>query len=628
MTRFSFVSVAALACVAVVKPLTAQTFPTPDPVIKRIYALGMDSTDVYRQAHVLLDSLGPRLMGTPNIKRAQDWLVNTYKSWGIDAKEEKYGTWRGWERGYSHIDLISPRIRSLEGQMVGYSPGTGGKDVILSTIILPRFKDSTEFVKWLPQAKGKLVLTAPPKLSCRPQEQWVAMGTPESVRRIDSLNAAIGADWQARIRATGYSMALGGGSLGVRLEQGGAGGIITSRPKLVLGAGGGRGGAGGGRGGRGGAAQSVSINVNLANGTATIDSTSLAAALAAAVGRGGGSLGGYGAMEVFETYNVKTPAIALDCEDYGLVYRLTEAGDTPKIKLNLQGKLLGEQPVFNVVAMVKGSEKPDEYVVLSSHFDSWDGSSGATDNGTGTLTMLEAMRILRQVYPHPKRTIIAGHWSGEEEGEVGSKAFTEDHPEVIKELQAVFNQDNGTGRIQRMGGGGMVKSPEHLSLWMSKVPLEFKSAVAVNAPGGPSGGSSDGASFTCYGVPTNDLGAASWDYNSLTWHTERDTYDKVVFDDLKFNATFTAMMAYMASEDPTMVPHEKVDIAAQQAAQQAAAAARLDSIRRINPKLADSLANVAAQNAAAGRGGRGAGGGRGGWPVCEKAPRVTNPRLR
>jgi carboxypeptidase Q len=297
-------------------------------------------------------------------------------------------------------------------------------------------------------------------------------------------------------------------------------------------------------------------------------------------------------MEVFETYNTKTPAIALNCEDYGLVFRLTQAGDKPKLRLDLQGKLLGEQPVFNVVAMVKGSEKPDEYVVLSSHFDSWDGSSGATDNGTGTLTMLEAMRILHLAYPHPKRTIIAGHWSGEEEGEVGSKAFTEDHPEVIKGLQDVFNQDNGTGRIQRVGGGGMVHAPEHINMWLSKIPTEWSTTLGPTTVGGPAGGGSDDYSFTCYGVPTSGLGALGWDYSTLTWHTERDTYDKVVFDDLKFNATLTAMLAYQASEDPTMIPHEKVDLAAQ-------------------------------QNAAGGRGG-----GRGGWPACQKAPRKTEPRLK
>ncbi|MGH7582509.1 MAG: M28 family peptidase, partial [Gemmatimonadales bacterium] len=482
----------AVACFALVQALPAQTFPTNDPVIKQIYAIGMDSTHLYAEAHSLFDSLGPRLMGSPNIKHAQDWLVGMYKSWGIDAKEEKYGTWRGWIRGPSHIDLVEPRVRSLEGQMVGWSPGTGGKDVTLSTIVLPQFTDSAEFVKWLPEARGKLVLISAALPTCRGRDEWLQYATPASLARMDTLVSKAREGWTGRdVRGTGYSAALGGGELGVRLEQGGAGGIISSRPKLVwpnvLAPAGGRGGfgcrggAGGGRGGFGGAnpAADVSVNLNLANGTATVDSAALRAAIAAAGrgGRGGGS--GYGAMEIFETYNTKTPAIALNCEDYSLVYRLTEAGDNPKIRLNLTSKLLGEQPVFNVVAMVKGSEKPDEYVVLSSHFDSWDGSSGATDNGTGTLTMMEAMRILSKVYPHPKRTIIAGHWSGEEEGEVGSKAFTEDHPEVIKGLQDVFNQDNGTGRIQRIGAGGMVHGPEHVNMWLSKIPTEWSSEIGT-----------------------------------------------------------------------------------------------------------------------------------------------------
>ncbi len=302
---------------------------------------------------------------------------------------------------------------------------------------------------------------------------------------------------------------------------------------------------------------------------------------------------GWGAMEVFETYNTKTPAIALDCEDYGLVFRLTQDGDHPRLRLNLEGKLLGEQPVYNVIASIPGTEHPDEYVLLSAHFDSWDGSSGATDNGTGTLTMMEAMRILAQAYPHPKRTILVGHWSGEEQGEVGSKAFTEDHPEVLKGLEALFNQDNGTGRIVRIGGAGLVHAPEHVNAWLSLVPTEFRQVVNEGQPvvsGRPAGGGSDDFSFGCHGLPAFGLGALSWDYGTTTWHTERDTYDKVVFDDLRYNATLTAMLVYAASEDPARIPLDRVDLAS-----------------------APSF------------------GGRGGgstWPECEKAPRSTNPRLK
>jgi len=553
-------TLAALASLAGVASLPAQSFPTDDPVIKHIYAIGMDSTDLYRQAHVLFDSVGPRLMGTPNLSRAQDWLVDTYRAFGIDAKKERFGTWRGWERGPSHIDLVSPRIRSLEGQMVGYSPGTNGRPETLPVVILPRFADSTAFVAWLPKAKGKLVMISAPMPTCRAQSQYTALGTPEEAAEMAKAVTESKAEWasarardgegaSAGVRGTGYSAALGGGELGLRLEQGGAAGIITSRPKLTWSTSGGA----GGRGGFGGG--------------------------------GAGSQGGVSAMEIFETYNTRTPAIALNCEDYGLVFRLADAGDDPRIRLDLDARLLGEQPVFNVVATIPGTEKPNEYVVLSAHYDSWDGSSGATDNGTGTLTMLEAMRILKQVYPRPKRTIIAGHWSGEEEGEVGSKAFTEDHPEVIAGLQTVFNQDNGTGPIRSIGGGGMVDSPEHVNRWLSAIPTEWRDSLRTSLPGGPSGSGSDGYAFTCYGVPTTDLGSSSWDYFSLTWHTERDTYDKVVFPALKYNATLTAMLAYEASEDPTMIPHQKVDLAS-------------------------------------------AGGRTRTWPTCEKAPRSTHPRLK
>ena len=215
--------------------------------------------------------------------------------------------------------------------------------------------------------------------------------------------------------------------------------------------------------------------------------------------------------------------------------------------------------------------------------------------------MMEAMRILEKVYSRPKRTIIVGHWTGEEEGEVGSKAFTEDHPEVIKGLQALFNQDNGTGRIQRLGGGGLPNAAEHISHWLTRIPAEFTSKIEFRGVSFPAGGGSDDFSFACYGTPAIGLSSLSWNYFNYTWHTNRDTYDKIVFDDLKWNATLTAMLAYLASEDPTMITRERVDLAA------VAAAA---------PQAPPTTA---------GRGGRGQ---PTKWPDCVKAPRKTEPRLK
>jgi len=240
-----------------------------------------------------------------------------------------------------------------------------------------------------------------------------------------------------------------------------------------------------------------------------------------------------------------------------MLYRLTESGDKPQISVHTESKELGVVPTFNTIGEIKGTEKPNEYVILSAHFDSWDGGTGATDNGTGTLTMMEAMRILKKVYPNPKRTIIVGHWGSEEEGLNGSRAFVEDHPEIVKSIQAVFNQDNGTGRVVDLSGQGFLNSYDYLTRWLSKVPADIKDQIKTNFPGAPGRGGSDFASFVAAGAPAFSLSSTSWSYGAYTWHTNRDTYDKIVFDDLRNNAILAAIMAYEASEDPTTTSREK-----------------------------------------------------------------------
>jgi carboxypeptidase Q len=562
-----FCAIGAVALIGVT-PLSAQRFPTNDQTLQRIWRLGMDSSHVQTLAQTLFDSVGPRLTGSPGIRSASDWVISQYKSWGIDARREQYGTWRGWKRGVSRIELMAPRVRSLEGMMLAWSPGTKGAPVTAPAIILPKFTDSTEFVKWLPQAKGKIVLLSPAWPTCRPSEDWMRWSTPASMAHMDTLIGRMQQEWSPSTdstklyRGTGYSLALGTGTLGLRLEKAGVAGMISSRTKLSgftnpfapqdAGGGrgrGGRGGAGGGASARGGGPPASAANAGGGRG-----------------GFGGGTqgTGGWGTIEVFETYNKVAPAVTLTCEDYGLVYRLAENNQKPMVRLELTAQLLGEVPAFNTIGVIKGTEKPNEYVMLSAHFDSWDGSSGATDNGTGTMMAMEAMRILKLAYPRPRRTIMVGHWASEEQGLNGSRAFTEDHPEVMKGLQALFNQDNGTGRVQAISSAGLTDIGRHLKSWYEKLPSFYTDSLSPNvvswsfndAPTGNPGGT-DGAVFSCYGTPSFGMQAVSWNYNTYTWHTNRDTYDKIVFDDLKHNATLAAMMAYLASEDPEFIARDR-----------------------------------------------------------------------
>ena len=463
-------------------------------IVAAIIKEATENSQLEKLGHELMDGIGPRLVGTPQMQQAHDWAVQKYGSWNITARNEKWGEWRGWERGISHIDMVSPRVRTLEGTQLAWCPSTGGKTVTGEMIIIPEVKDSVEFKAWLPNVKGKFVMISMNQPTGRPDYNWQEFGTKESFDKMKKNRTALQEAWRNRISKTG----MNNRNLALALENAGAAGVVAS---------------------------------NWSNG--------------------------FGVNKIFGANTTKIPTIDIALEDYGLLYRLTESGKKPKISVRTDSKELGLMPTYNTIAEIKGTEKPEEYVMLSAHFDSWDGATGATDNGTGTLVMMEAMRILKKVYPNPKRTILVGHWGSEEQGLNGSRAFVEDHPEIIKGLQALFNQDNGTGRVVNLSGQGFLHAYEFLSRWLSKAPDSIRARVETRFPGSPGGGGSDFASFVAAGAPGFSLSSLSWSYGSYTWHTNRDTYDKIVFDDVRDNAILAAVMVYMACEEPNLTSREK-----------------------------------------------------------------------
>ncbi|MGH7521641.1 MAG: M20/M25/M40 family metallo-hydrolase [Gemmatimonadales bacterium] len=470
-------------------------FAVEDPVLRRIWAIESDSSQLPRLAQALMDSVGPRLTASPGMTAGQNWLIATYTAWGIPARKEQYGTWRSWRRGKTHVDLVSPRPRTLEATMLAWSPGTPrGRPVRAPVVILPDVADSSALAAWLPQAKGKFALISFAQPTCRPDDSWEKWAAPGGADTLKARRTAAQQAWTQRVQRTGYT----GQALPRRLEAAGAAGVIQSNWSQ-----------------------------------------------------------GWGVQKIFATQTERTPVLDIACEDYGLLYRLAENKQSPVIEVTADAQALGEQPVFNVVGEIKGSALPNEYVMLSAHFDSWDGGSGATDNGTGTLTMLEAMRLLKLVYPNPRRTILVGHWSGEEQGLNGSRALVKDHPEIVSGLQALFNQDNGTGRVENMSASGFPDAAPSLARYLARIPADITRNIKFTFPGNPSGGGTDHASFVSCGAPGFGLGSGDWDYGRYTWHTNRDTYDKISFDDVKNNAALTAMLVYLASEDTVRMSREK-----------------------------------------------------------------------
>lgn len=466
-----------------------RSTPPTDPIIKAMWEEGMHHSQAPALSQVMFDSIGPRLTNSDRYNAGQDWLIKTYASWGVTARKEPWGTWSSWKRGPTHLDLVSPRVRSLEAMMLAWSPGTEGRDVEADVVLLPDARTPDDFNRAAAGLRGKFVLASPPNPSCRMPAQWKEFGQPGAFERDSILRVELGKAWQTRVDAAGDRYGWP--------KQAGVAGVISTYWSQYPG----------------------------------ID-------------------------KVFGSAKQQVPTVDVTCEDYNLLFRLAQQHQAPRVRLNASAEFLGEQPVANVIAEIRGTTLPNEYIVLSAHYDSWDGGSGATDNGTGTITMLEAVRLLKKFYPNPRRTIIVGHWGGEEQGLNGSRSYVEDHPDVVKGVFAGWNQDNGTGRIVNVGPGPFVAATDRFVSYLREMPSEITGWIKMGAISPPAGGGSDNASFQCAQSPVYGIGALGWDYSWTTWHTNRDTFDKVVFEDLENNATLVAMLTYLADKDPSPVSHE------------------------------------------------------------------------
>src|SRR6476620_5537627 len=171
MRRSHAVSLALVSILTSSSPGLAQDNPTGDPIVQKIYDEGMQRSQAARLAQVLLDSIGPRLTGSPANRAANDWLLRTYRAWGVDAKNERYGTWRDWTRGTSGLELVAPRRRVLEATMHAWSASTPAGGITADVALIPSksvLGDSAGFARWLVSVKGKLVLLSVPQSSCRP----------------------------------------------------------------------------------------------------------------------------------------------------------------------------------------------------------------------------------------------------------------------------------------------------------------------------------------------------------------------------------------------------------------------------------------------------------------------------
>jgi Zn-dependent M28 family amino/carboxypeptidase len=247
-------------------------------------------------------------------------------------------------------------------------------------------------------------------------------------------------------------------------------------------------------------------------------------------------------------------------EDFGRITRILADGTPVELELNIVNKTYPEgSTVYNVVAEIPGTDKAQEVVMLGGHIDSWHSATGATDNAIGSATMLEAIRILQAIGVKPRRTIRVALWSGEEQGLLGSQAYVKEHfgtaenpkPEYAN-FAGYFNIDSGTGRAR----GASVFGPPEAAAILREATKAFadNGFFGVNATQSRRRGGTDSTSFNEAGLPGIGIQQDPIEYNSHTWHTNLDTYERIIETDAQQSAMVIAAGVYHLAMRDELLP--------------------------------------------------------------------------
>ena len=512
--RFLF---AIVVCVAMAM---AQTPSAIDPDInKKIRAEENDHSQIMHTMHFLTDIYGPRLTGSPNHKAAANWAVKQMTEWGLqNAHLEPWDFGHpGWMNERASGYIVSPIKDQLTFKVLAWTPGTKGTVTASVFQIVPPEKPKKEdLAAYLDSIKDKVK----DKIVMVGKAELVPVVIDVPARRLDDKVAA------ERFDPKNPNAGQFGPQRGNAQRPNDPPGTLTT--------------------------QQINQQIDeflLANG---------------ALVRVNDARMGNGRIRAFQnrTYDIAkvVPTVVLRNEDYGRIARILADGTQVQLEFNIQNRIFPEgKTSYNTVAEISGTDRKDEVVMLGGHLDSWHSATGATDNAIGCAIMMEATRILKSIGVKPRRTIRVALWSGEEEGLLGSQAYVKEHfgafeeqkPEFSK-LVAYLNVDSGTGRIR----GASIFGPPQDADVLREVLLPFNDLGIVGAIANKNrrAGGTDSSSFAQAGLPGVGLGQDPIEYFTDTWHTNLDTYERIIEDDVKKDAIVVAAIIYQLSMRDDMLP--------------------------------------------------------------------------
>jgi hypothetical protein len=506
-------------------PLFAQTSGRDKDILERIRKEGMEHSQIMKTLHMFTDVYGPRLTGTPNHKRAAEWAVKQMTDWGLqNAHLEPWNfAHPGWlnERLTAHI--VSPIKDVLSCEVLAWTPSTrGAVRANADQLILPERPTQEQLTAFLEKEKagvrGKIILVGkhtvvPVNLNPPAKRQ-----TDEQAQQRYGPNArpfAFPTPSPTPTPAPGAPKPLTNRQIDEQVDA-------------FLKANGAR------------------VRVNDA-------------------GREFRQIRAFN-NRTFDVSKV-VPTIVMSNEDYGRISRILADGTDVTLEFDIVNRVYPEgKTSYNTIAEVTGTDKADEVIMLGGHLDSWHAATGATDNAIGCSIMMEAARILHTLGLQPRRTIRVALWSGEEQGLLGSQAYVKEHfgsfenPKPgYEKFGGYFNIDSGTGRVR---GAGVFGPPEAAGI-LRKILEPFKDDGVVGATASRSRnlGGSDNTSFSQAGLPGIGMGQDPIEYQTHTWHTNLDTYERIIEDDVKKDAVTVAWSIYqLAMRDELLPRFAKADM--------------------------------------------------------------------
>jgi carboxypeptidase Q len=536
-------------------PSQQQQSPVKDPndPIERIKDEGMNRSQVMQILGYLSDVIGPRLTGSPSMKRANEWTRDKMAEWGLqNAHLEAWGPFgRGWTLKSFNAQVIEPQTIPLIAYPKAWSPGLKG--TLTSDVVYFDAKDEAGLEKYRGKLKGAIVLTSPPpEIKAHFEPMGVRRDEKDLLRLADAPDPRsiqrrpfqttpqqrTEAMFQAKKQQFFVDEAV---ALLVDPSRRGDGGTIF--------------------------VQSATVAQPFVETTATPPAP------------------GTAPPRRFSPWEKDAPRIVPQIvaasEHYNRIVRMLQAGEKLRMTVNLSVEFQDKDPMaYNTIAEIPGTDLKDEVVMIGGHMDSWHAGTGATDNGAGVATAMEVVRILQALKLQPRRTIRVALWSGEEQGLFGSRNYVIQHfgslgdgsvealrvfggggqqappPKLntlpdYEKFSAYFNLDNGTGRIRGVYLQGNEAVRPLFRQWLAPFREMGASTLSISNTGG-----TDHLSFDAIGLPGFQFIQDEIEYETRTHHSNQDVFDRIIADDMKQNAVIMAAFVYKTAMMDEKIPRK------------------------------------------------------------------------